>query len=105
ALVMLYLVVISRVIGPINLIICSICLLLLFFETAFGICLGCKVYNLFSRRQAQHCLGGACEVRTRLPMGLPQAMTTILYFVALFFIRHLLLSDPRDAEFLNSASH
>ncbi|MDD2743504.1 MAG: DUF4395 family protein, partial [Rhodocyclaceae bacterium] len=42
ALVMLYLVVISRVIGPINLIICSICLLLLFFETAFGICLGCK---------------------------------------------------------------
>jgi hypothetical protein len=104
ALAMLYLVVINRVIGPINLIICSICLLLLFFETAFGICLGCKIYNLFSRRQAQHCPGGVCEVRTSLPMGLPQAATTILYFVALFFISHLLLSDPRDAEFLNSAS-
>ena len=103
ALAMLYLVVINRVIGPINLIICSTCLLLLFFETAFGICLGCKIYNLFSRCQAQHCPGGVCEVQTSLPVSWPQAATTILYFVALFFIGHLLLSDPRDAEFLNSA--
>ena len=38
---MLFLVVINNVIGPINLIICSTCLLL-FFEAAFGICLACK---------------------------------------------------------------
>ncbi len=62
ALAMLYLVVINRVVGPINLIVCSICLLLLFFETAFGICIGCKLYNLFNRNQAQLCPGGVCEV-------------------------------------------
>jgi hypothetical protein len=62
ALAMLYLVVINNVVGPINLIVCSICLLLLFFETAFGICLGCKLYNLFNRDAAQLCPGGVCEV-------------------------------------------
>jgi hypothetical protein len=61
ALAMLYLVVINNVIGPINLIVCATCLVLLFFEAAFGICIGCKVYNLFHREQAQLCPGGVCE--------------------------------------------
>ncbi len=62
ALTMLYLVVIKHVIGPINLIVCAACLVLLFFESAFGICIGCKVYNLFNKDQAQLCPGGVCEV-------------------------------------------
>ena len=62
ALAMLYLVVIRHVVGPINLIVCAACLVLLFFETAFGICIGCKVYNLFHKNQAQLCPGGVCEV-------------------------------------------
>jgi hypothetical protein len=61
ALTMLYLVVIKSVVGPVNLIVCSLCLLLLFFESAFGICLGCMVYNLFNRNQAELCPGGVCE--------------------------------------------
>ena len=59
---MLYLVVLNNVIGPINLIVCATCLLLLFFESAFGICIGCKVYNLFSKEDAQLCPGGVCAV-------------------------------------------
>ncbi len=62
ALAMLYLMVLNNVIGPINMIVCSICLMLLFFEAAFGICLGCKVYNWFNKERAQLCPGGACEV-------------------------------------------
>ena len=53
ALTMLYLVVLKNVVGPINLIVCSLCLLLLFFETAFGICIGCQVYNWFNKEKAQ----------------------------------------------------
>jgi hypothetical protein len=60
ALAMLYLVVIKHVIGPINLIVCASCLVLLFFESAFGICIGCKVYNGFNKEQAQLCPGGVC---------------------------------------------
>jgi hypothetical protein len=62
AALMFYLVVLNNVVGPVNLIVCAICLLLLFFETAFGICLGCKLYNFFNREQAQLCPGGVCEV-------------------------------------------
>jgi len=62
ALAMLYLVVIEHVVGPVNLIVCAACLVLLFFESAFGICIGCKVYNGFNKDKAQHCPGGVCEV-------------------------------------------
>ena len=62
ALSMLYLMVLNNVVGPINMLVCGLCLLLLFFETAFGICIGCKVYNLFNKEQAQLCPGGVCAL-------------------------------------------
>jgi hypothetical protein len=62
ALTMLYLVVINNVVGPINLVVCAACLVLLFFESAFGICIGCKVYNMLNKDKAQLCPGGVCEV-------------------------------------------
>ncbi len=62
AMAMLYLVVLNNVVGPINLLVCATCLVLMFFETAFGICIGCKLYNLFNKEQAQLCPGGVCEV-------------------------------------------
>jgi len=62
AVLMFYLIVINNTIGPLNLIVCATCLILLFFESAFGTCLACKVYNAFSNQQAQLCPGGVCEV-------------------------------------------
>jgi hypothetical protein len=62
ALTMLYLVVLNNVIGPVNLFVCATCLTLMFFEAAFGICLGCKIYNALSPEKAQHCPGGTCEL-------------------------------------------
>ena len=62
ALAMLWLIVINNVIGPINMLVCATCLTLMFFESAFGICVGCKIYNALPGRQAQHCAGGSCEV-------------------------------------------
>ncbi len=32
--------------GPINLAICAVCLLFMFLETSFGVCVGCKIYGL-----------------------------------------------------------
>ncbi|WP_287601623.1 DUF4395 domain-containing protein [Thiothrix sp.] len=64
-LLMLYLMVLNNVVGPINMLVCSACMLLMFFEAAFGICLGCKVYNLFFREKAKFCPGDACEANTR----------------------------------------
>jgi hypothetical protein len=66
AVVMFYLIVLNNVIGPFNLLVCIICLTLLFFEAAFGICLGCKIYNLFHKQKAQLCPGNACAIKDRV---------------------------------------
>lgn len=49
--------------------LCIICLVLLFLETAFGICVGCKLYNLAIKVkllkkpvEKPNCMGDACEV-------------------------------------------
>lgn len=42
--------------------LCSICLAFLFFETAFGICVGCALQARFGRTPPQYCPGGTCEV-------------------------------------------
>ena len=62
AVTMLWLIVIQNVIGPINMLVCATCLTLMFFESAFGICIGCKIYNALPNRQAQHCAGGTCDI-------------------------------------------
>lgn len=82
ALAMFYLMVLNNVVGPINMMVCSICLLLLFFEAAFGICIGCKLYNQFKQEKAQLCPGGACEVPLvkRSAMSLTQIVVLLLFF-------------------------
>jgi len=47
--------------SPISGLICLACLVFLFFETAFGICLGCQIYALIYREKAQYCPGEVCE--------------------------------------------
>jgi len=83
ALTMLYLVVLNNVVGPVNLIVCATCLILLFFETAFGICIGCKLYNLFNKDSAQLCPGGVCEVPPAKGSGASVAQLAV---VALFAV-------------------
>jgi hypothetical protein len=41
---------------------CLICLVFLFFESAFGICLGCLFYGLFYKDETQYCAGEICDV-------------------------------------------
>lgn len=82
ALAMLYLMVLNSVIGPINMVVCSVCLLLLFFEAAFGICVGCKVYNLLNKEKAQLCPGGVCEVPKADRTGISLAQGAVLLLFA-----------------------
>ncbi|MBK8881725.1 MAG: DUF4395 domain-containing protein [Bacteroidales bacterium] len=51
--------------SPITGIICLICLIFLFFESAFGICLGCKFYPLFFKDKVQYCPGEVCDVKNK----------------------------------------
>ena len=95
--VMLYLVVIRHVIGPVNLVVCAACLILLFFETAFGVCIGCKVYGWFSKDQAQLCPGGVCEfVPARGAGGSWVAALVVIAFAGVIgaWASHVIANDP-----------
>lgn len=83
---MAYLMVLNRYMGPVNMLVCASCLTLMFFETAFGICLGCKLYNVFNREKAQLCPGGVCEVPAQNKgwgIALPQAAVLVLFVGAI----------------------
>ena len=40
---------------------CITCLVILYFEAVFGICIGCVLYNKFHKDQAKYCAGAVCE--------------------------------------------
>ena len=105
AATMLYLVVLNNVIGPINLIVCSICLLLLFFETAFGICIGCQIYNMFNREKAQLCPGGVCQIPTdQIPtLSVTQAVILVVFAALVFSVAQWVYSTaPKRAVELDT---
>jgi hypothetical protein len=54
--------------SPITGIICLICLIFLFFESVFGICLGCKFYSLFNKGKTQYCPGEVCDRKSKQPI-------------------------------------
>lgn len=65
ASVMLFLMIILNTYSIFTGLTCLVCLLFLFFESAFGICLGCLVYGLFYKDKVQYCPGEVCDVRNK----------------------------------------
>lgn len=70
-------------------IICLICLIFLFFESVFGICLGCKMYSLIYKEKAQYCPGEVCEVKSRQEI---QKTSWTQVFVVIAFIGFIYLT-------------
>lgn len=69
ATVMAVLIFVFGIIGPINLIICGVCLMFMFMESAFGICVGCKIYGallamgiITTPEHKPACAGNVCSV-------------------------------------------
>jgi hypothetical protein len=65
ASVMFVLVNVLNTFSPISGIICLLCLIFLLAESAFGICIGCKLYALVAREKPELCPGETCEVKDR----------------------------------------
>lgn len=68
--------------------ICLTCFIFLFFETAFGICLGCKVYNRIKKDKAQYCPGEVCAKEDRHEI---QKISTAQLFVTIGLIASIIL--------------
>jgi hypothetical protein len=69
--------------------ICLICLLFLFFETSFGICLGCKFYPLFHKGKVQYCPGEVCEIKD---MHEIQKTNWVHFVIVLGFVAFIVFS-------------
>jgi hypothetical protein len=94
--VMFYFMVILNTYSPITGIICLICLVFLFFESAFGICLGCKFYSLLYKEKARYCPGEICDVKSRQEIQRISAAQVIVLcsFVACVVATAFVLNVP-----------
>ena len=67
--------------GIFNGLSCLICMILMFFELAFGICIGCKIYGLFNKNKVQYCPGEVCELKDRQEIQ-KTSMTQLFVLIA-----------------------
>lgn len=86
ATTMFVLMVIVNSYSPITGIVCLICLIFLFFESVFGICLGCKFYSIFFKEKAQFCPGEICEVKDRQPIQKVSGFQLLILISFIIFI-------------------
>ncbi|MBL7025692.1 MAG: DUF4395 domain-containing protein [Candidatus Marinimicrobia bacterium] len=89
AIVMFVLIVLVNSYSPITGLICFICLIFLFFESAFGICLGCKVYPWIYKEKAQYCPGEVCEIKDRHEI---QKTSRVHWLILSGFVVYMLLT-------------
>ena len=82
--------IIFDIIAPIRIGICLLCLFLLFFESVFGICLGCILYKKL-KWKTYNCPGGICEAPP--PPYNKKKLLLILGFLGLFFLTYLVLKS------------
>ena len=103
ALPMFYLLVIDFQPHPIKVLVCVLCLVLLFLESAFSICVGCKIFGLFKKDPVTHCPGGVCEVRTKEPIqrfDMAQKIITFSVVLALGFGLYSYFTKVESKTFL-----
>ncbi len=80
--------------------LCLICLIFMFFESSFGICLGCLVYRLIYREKAQYCPGEVCERKDRTDIqktNFTQIFIVLIYaglIVATFYLFNDTFHEP-----------
>ena len=67
--------------GIFNGLSCLICMILMFFELAFGIWIGCKIYWLFNKNKVQYCPGEVCELKDRQEIQ-KTSMTQLFVLIA-----------------------
>jgi Domain of unknown function (DUF4395) len=87
---MLFLMVILNSYSIITGLTCLVCLLFLFFESAFGICLGCLFYGLFYKSQPLYCPGETCEPRKKQAI---QKVSYVQLFILLGFVVFVYVAD------------
>lgn len=80
-LIMIYFI-INNIVSPIRLLTCVLCLVLLFLESVFSICLGCIMYKKLNKKLYK-CPGNVCEISQK--RSIRGGFLVLLAFVAIFY--------------------
>ncbi|MFI5185868.1 MAG: DUF4395 domain-containing protein [Chitinophagales bacterium] len=65
---------------------CLVCLVFLFFESAFGICLGCLFYGLVYKKEAQYCAGEICVVTKKQDIQKTSWVQILIIFAFIVYV-------------------
>ena len=110
AIMFIFLVVVNAY-SPITGIICLICLIFLFFESAFGICLGCKFYSMLYKEKAQYCPGEVCDIKSKQDIQKTSKVQVLIVFgfIVYIFVTIIFFNDnfskkPYDLFGINSSA-
>jgi hypothetical protein len=81
--------------SPITGLVCWICMIFTFFESVFGICLGCIFYRKIFKKQAQYCPGEICEIKARQAIQKTSLMQVgiLIGFAVLIIVMAVVLND------------
>jgi hypothetical protein len=100
SIVMFFIIVVFEIMTPIKIVICLLCISLLFSETAFGICLGCIIYHKIQANKPQYCPGGVCEIKTKekIQQISPTQYTILTLAIVTLVTTFFMTSTPNDAS-------
>ncbi len=92
---MFVLLVIMNAYSVITGVVCLLCLILMFFETAFGICLGCKIYKAIKKKKAQYCPGEVCDLKAKqdIQKTSKSQIVMLMSFIALVLFTAFLFNE------------
>ena len=82
--------------------VCILCLSLMFLESAFSICVGCWIYKVFIDKNPSHCPGGSCKIKVKEPSQMfnpAQSLIAIATTIALISGIYLFLTKVESKTF------
>jgi hypothetical protein len=78
---------------------CLACLLFLFFESAFGICLGCLFYRWCYKEKAEYCPGEICDATAKHDIQkISKTQVAIIFCFVVFVLSAMLLLNDKFKE-------
>ncbi|MFT7824674.1 MAG: DUF4395 domain-containing protein [Sulfurimonas sp.] len=86
SVIMFFIIVVFEYMTPFKIAICLLCLAFLFSESAFGICIGCKIYHLLYKKSPHYCPGNVCKVKTKEEIQKISKAQLAILFVSLLII-------------------
>jgi len=88
--------------------ICVLCLTLMFLEAAFSVCVGCMIYKAIMREDPTNCPGGVCEIQKKDPIQTfnpLQAMIATVTFIGFMTGIYLFLAHTESKTFFGQFLH